>query len=387
MEGRARRVTMIDIARKSGVSQPTVSDVLNDRWREKGLAEATRDHVLAAARALNYRRNGIARRLTAGRTNLIGLVVPYIAGSFFAEITFALEMEARRRGYHVILCHSYGLREREEREIDLLLELCVDGLIVAPAFDAPPGDVYEELETGGLPLVFLDSRLDGIPAHFVGTDDIHGGRLATEHLIGLGHRRIAHLAGPQQASSTRGRCEGYRRAIGESGLAATPELIAEMSVGDRSRAQETVAAWLSADTGITAIFAASDMLAAGALSALEALGKRAGEDIAVIGYGDSGTATAWGLRVTTVRQPTQEIGREATALLIDSVENPAAGPVQRFIAPELVVRDTCGGQHKSVEADVPFWLALEEGEMDLAGLEERRTVGNAGRSVQNAELA
>ena len=363
---------MLDIARRSEVSQPTVSDVLNDRWREKGIAEATCDRVLAAARELGYRPNGIARRLTAGRTNLIGLVLPYIAGSFFAEITFGLEMEARSRGYHVVLCHSYGQREREETEIGLLLELRVDGLIVAPAFDAPPGEIYGELRAGSQPLVFLDSYLDGMDASFVGTDDLLGGRLAAEHLISMGHRRIAHLAGPQTGSSTRGRCEGYRKAVRESGLGLTPGPMAEMSVGDRQRAQETVSAWLSVDPEITAIFAASDMLAAGALSAIQELGRRPGEDVAVVGYGDAGSATAWGMRLTTVRQPKQQIGREAAALVINAVEDSSAEPAQRFIAPELVVRDTCGGSCEDARTDAPFWLPLERGDAVVSG-ERRRS--------------
>ena len=369
---------MTDLARICGVSQPTVSDVLNGKWREKGIAEATRDRILAAARRLSFRRNGIARRLSSGKTKFVGLVLPYIIGTFFAEITFALEMEARRRGYHVILCHSYGQREREQREIELLLELCVDGLIVVPAFDAPTGAVYAEMRQFGLPLVFLDSEVRGVEAHFVATDDVLGGLTATRHLIELGHRRIAHLAGPQvEGASTWGRREGYERALEEAGLATDADLVAEMEVGESRKAYEAVSRWLASGSGITAVFAASDTLAAAAVNALRDRDLSAPRDVAVVGYGDLASINASGLRLSTSRQPTQGIGRAAAEVLIDAVEGEAEGVVRRLLEPRLIVRDSCGGPNKTDDTDVPFWVALYESGGDPETRHEGERHGNA----------
>ena len=360
---------MSDIARLCGVSQPTVSDVLNGKWREKGIAENTRERVLKAARELRFRRNGMARRLTSGRTHLIGVSLPYVVGSFFAEITFAIEVEACRRGYHVILCHSYNRREKEEKELELLLELCVDGVIVAPAFDAPPGEIYAEMAARKTPLVFIDSYLDAIKAGFACTDDVEGGRLAARHLTGLGRKRIAHLAGPSTATSTLNRRRGWEQAMAEAGLAVDTARVAEMSVGDAARARDAVTRWMKSDPAIDAVFAASDDLASGAIVAARELGKRVPEDLAVVGYGAS---TAWGLSldVTTVRQPTREIGATAASMLIDSIEGGPAELRKVFLAPQLVVRGTCGGPRTADSSRERRWYDTAESEIIEAMLKE-----------------
>ncbi len=362
---------MSDIARVCGVSQPTVSDVLNGKWREKGIAEATRERVLKAARELRFRRNGMAKRLTSGRTHLIGVALPYVVGSFFAEITFAIEVEACRRGYHVILCHSYNRREKEEKEIELLLELCVDGLIVAPAFDAPPGEVYAEMASRGTPLVFIDSYLGGIAAGFAGTNDVEGGRMAARHLIGLGRRRIAHLAGPSTATSTLNRRLGWEQAMTDAGLAVDPAWTVEMGVGDQARAREAVTRWLKTDPPVDAVFAASDDLASGAVAAARELGKRVPEDLAVVGYGAS---TVWGLSLdlTTIRQPTREIGATAASMLIDAIERGPAELRRAFLAPKLVARGTSGGPRTVESNRERRWYDTAEGEIVEAMLEEGR---------------
>jgi len=362
---------MSDIARVCGVSQPTVSDVLNGKWRAKGIAESTRERVLKTARELHFRRNGMARRLTSGRTRLIGVALPYILGSFFAEITFALEVEACRRGYHVILCHSYNRREKEEREIELLLELCVDGLIVAPAFDAPPGEVYAEVAARKMPLVFMDSYLEGIEAGFAGTDDVRGGCLAARRLIETGRRRIAHLAGPGSASSAANRRRGWEQTMAEAGLPVDPAWAPEMEVGDEPRACEIVTEWLRADLPIDAVFCASDALAAGAIMAARRLGKRVPQDLSVVGYGASDSG-ALALDLTTVKQPTREIGAAAAAMLIDAVEGKIKEMPRRFIAPELIARGTCGGPRTVGDRGPSRWFVPAESEMARALIEKGR---------------
>lgn len=367
-----REATMYDVARASGVSQSTVSMVLGGKWRTVGIAQGTRDRIVETARHLNFRRNGIARRLTAGRTHMLGFVVPHIAGYFFARITFELELEARRREYHVVLCHSYDRRDQELREMELLLEMRVDGIVVAPASDAPAGPLYEELRRHHIPFLFLDSYLDDVAAPFVGTDDLRGGYVATRHLLDRGHRRIAHLAKSQTASSTRARCQGYRRAMAEAGVPAAPEWIADTTANEREQVRGAVAGWLAADPPVTAIFAADDRVAAIAMHTLRAAGKRVPEDVAVVGYGDL-YPTEMGLDLTSVRQPTEEIGRQAAGMVIDLAEGKPAEPAQRFLPPRLIVRGSCGAPERSREEDASTWFSPER-RIAAEGIGKGRTV-------------
>src|SRR4051794_26947047 len=216
-------VRLKDIARDLNVSVMTVSKVV------RGCADVgaeTRSRVLARVKELNYQPNWVARSLAARRTFIIGLIVPDLMHSFFAEIAKGVSASLRPLGYDVVICNSEEDAALEASEIERLLGRQVDGLVLASCQPDASSEIFQRMEARNIPYVLIDRRFTELPASYVGADDEAIGRLATRHLIDRGCQRIAHIAGQQRPTGI-GRLKGYREALDDAGLPFDPSLVAE----------------------------------------------------------------------------------------------------------------------------------------------------------------
>jgi LacI family transcriptional regulator len=335
------RFTMKRVAAELGVSVTTISKVLNN---QPDIGPATRARVLAKVAELGYRPNAVARSLTLKRTYTLGVVLPDLMHSFFVEVVTAIESVVTERGYALLLCSSLEDARKERRELEVLEQRQVDGVVLASAHATGNTDVLRRLALHGKAVVMVD-RDDhpDIRCHRVLTDDERVGWLATAHLADQGHRAIAHISGPQIEHAER-RTRGYRKAMRERKLPIRREWI----VATTFMEQDGYAAMrqlLDLTPRVTAVFAANDPTAIGAMKAIWDAGLRVPEDVAVVGAGDIAHGDILRVPLTTVSWSRQELGRRAAELLLDQIENHPRGPFKRVVvAPQLIVRGSSSGQ-------------------------------------------
>ena len=325
-------VTIREVAESAGVSYATVSHVINNT---RVVSQETRERVLAAMAALNYRPNALARSLRQGKTNTIGLVLPDSANPFFAEISRGIEDEAFKKGYSVFLCNTELDMQRELFYVDVLSKKQVDGIIFVAAGDQ--ADSLEFLRHEGLPVVMIDRDLPNVEVDAVLTDHQLGGFLATRHLIELGHKRIACIAGPSSITPSAERMTGYRKALEQAGLPYDETLVLRGDYHAQS-GMEITHAILKMDPRPTAVFASNDLMALGALRAAAEAGYSVPRDLAVIGYDDLELAKFTNPPLSTIAQPKKEIGTQAVNLLVDRITRKNRPPSRLVLAPELIVR-------------------------------------------------
>ncbi|MGN6325325.1 LacI family DNA-binding transcriptional regulator [Pseudolysinimonas sp.] len=324
-----RAPTLVDVARASGVSHQTVSRVLNGF---AGIRPATRDRVLAAIDELGYRRNLAARALAAGRTHSIGILTPSVPEHGPTSSLFAVEGAAREHGYRPLVTAAAADDAATRAALGFLLDQAVEALVVV----VPHAGVVRALEDLGvvLPVVALQAPA-GPTGDVVGVDHARGARLATEHLVALGHRRIQHVSGPAGWTESAARRRGVAEALDAAGLERLPVI-----EGDWTAAAGFEAAG-RLDPGVTAVACANDQLAIGVMAALADSGRRVPDDISVTGFDDLPEAAFLRPALTTVRQDFDEIGRRAVELIVRRLDGDGGGAVQRIaIEPELVVRSS-----------------------------------------------
>jgi len=329
-------VRMIDIARDLGVSLMTVSKALRSHT---DISAATRARVLKRARELDYRPNWIARSLVTRRTYVIGLVIPDLMHSFFAEVAKGVTRKFQPLGYQIIISNSEENAEVEEPQIELLISRNVDGLIVASAQSNGRRGLFATLGSREVPYVLIDRMPSGLDANFVGVKDDEIGALATRHLIEQGCRRIAHIRGPAIQTGT-GRLRGYRRALAKAGLAALPEYVVSGQHNDIS-GYVAMRQLLALGHPPDGVFCYNDPVAAGAIKAVLESGLRVPEDIAIIGAGNVHYSDLLRVPLSTIDQSSSAIGETAAELLVKHVESKTSQPTEQIlIPPRLVVRES-----------------------------------------------
>jgi len=330
-------VTMRHVAAALGVSVTTVSKVLNNRG---DIGDEMRERVLAKVEELGYRPNAVARSLTLRRTHTLGVIVADLMHSFFVEIVASIEEYIHPLGYGLLLCNVGEDPARERPQLQTLLDRQVDGVILA-SVDAQHGDaLLSRLLAAGKGLVLID-RDDhpSLECHRVLTDDHQVGLLATEHLISLGHRRIAHFKGPNLVHAAR-REEGYRTAMARHGLAVAPEWVVPCGFKEKDGYD---AALRLADIApdVTAIFVANDSAAIGVLEGAVACGWRVPDDVSMVGAGGIAHIDMLRVPLTTVSWSRREMGISAARLMIEQIEVQPGGPFSRVIVPpSLIMRDS-----------------------------------------------
>lgn len=319
-----------DVARAADVSIATVSRVVN---RKRGVAEPTRERVLAALQRLGYQPHALARGLAAQRSQALGLVITDILDPYFAEIVRGAQEEAEAAGYVILLGDSSVHAHREDLLVRRLTERRIDALIVASSRTTR---AYAQLVTSlDVPVLCINGQRQFFP-HSVQIDNRAGARLALQHLIGLGHRRIAHVAGPSGVPTRHERLAGYRAALAEAGIAYEPRLVVSGS-GDLESSRDAAGALLALLDPPTAIFAYNDRSAIGCYQAIRDRGLRVVADVSVVGFDDIVMASWVDPPLTTVAQPRAEMGRLAVTLLLGMLRGKAA-PAQVVVMPRLVER-------------------------------------------------
>ncbi|HXO19331.1 MAG TPA: LacI family DNA-binding transcriptional regulator [Thermoanaerobaculia bacterium] len=329
----SRAATIHDVAAKAGVSVATVSRVLNGK---EVVRQETSRQVQAAAKALRYVPNVAARSLSSRRSQTVGIVLPDVHGEFFSEVIRGVDVAARRLGYHILVSGSHS-DVGEMLEVLKTMRGRVDGLVVM-APDVAQAALHRSLPSD-LPLVLLNSADEGRDA--ITIDNYGGARAMMRYLADLGHRRIAFVKGPAQNADARERLRGFRHAMRELGVAAPDRQ--EIGGHFTEESGETAARQaLAAAPRPTAIFAANDSMAVGAMAALAEAGVAVPGEMSVAGFDDIPVARYVAPPLTTIRVDIADLGRRAFGLLLGAIERPAAPAGRRdSIATTLVVRQSC----------------------------------------------
>jgi DNA-binding LacI/PurR family transcriptional regulator len=337
---RSKRVTAKEVAEKLGISAMTVSRALNDH---PYVDEETRKKVEQVAKRMGYSPDHIAKSLATRKTHTIGVVLPEITHSFFPEAIRGIEEVTYQRGYHLILTHSAEDAEREKDAIRTLESKRVDGILISTAQTMEDYRIYNQLVKSGVQLVFFDRCVWGIGASCVSIDDEESAKQITEHLIGHGYKRIAHLNGPQRVSIGKARLRGYRRAIEGNGLTYREEMVIESGFheGGGYEAMNRLLD-LSPTRRPRAVVAINDPAAFGAMKAIAERGLRIPQDIAIVGFSDDIRSDLMPTPLTTVRQPAYELGKRAAQQLLAQIEGKSKPPTQSVVKADLVIRQSCG---------------------------------------------
>ncbi|MGW0229206.1 LacI family DNA-binding transcriptional regulator [Actinopolymorpha singaporensis] len=331
-------VTIEDVARRAGVSRGTVSNVLN---RPDVVSEATRARVLAAMSDLDFIPSQPARMLGGLRNRSIGLVMHDVGHPFFAEIARGVEDVTIRENYVLTLTSTRDDAERERSSLRLLIAQQVSGILLIPTASGA-GEVQQVRERG-VAAVLLDHE-GGAGECSVAVDDIRGGIAATQHLLSLGHRRLAFVGGPGRGRQHSDRLSGMRSALTTAGGRVRPGVQVVTVPADTIACGEEAARSLLADSARrsrpTGILCGNDLLAVGLMRGLGSAGVSVPDDVAVVGYDDIELATLVGTPITSVRQPMYEMGHTAAELLVSEIRD--RGHTHRNVrfVPELVVRDS-----------------------------------------------
>ena len=322
------RPTIYDVAQLAGVSTATVSRALNGTGQ---IAPATRVAIAAAVAKLGYRPNTIARSLVTKSTETIAFLLPDITNPFYAELVAGIQEYALAHDHTMLLCTTEGNAEREEQYLELLRSKQVDGALV-DGLVLPP-DRIARFVKDGFPIVCLDRDIAAKSIPVVQVDNRLGGRLATDYLLGLGHRHIAHVTGAKALQISQDRLAGFRDAQTDPGL----RLIVE---GDFTEAggYEATRDLIGSGVDFTAVFAANDLSALGVITALVESGRRVPQDVSVVGFDDLRLSAYTSPPLTTIRQPAFEIAQRATEILIDLTRGKRIRKLRHLLPPELVVR-------------------------------------------------
>jgi len=322
---------MRDVANHAGVSVQTVSCVINETGN---ISEETRLRVLNAIEALNYKRNAIARSMRTRRTRMIALLVMDITNPVLSVIASTIEAAAYAQNYTVLLYNTGLDPAREQAYVDSIGDRRADGAIMVNAIGR---EHALQLVENHIPTVIIDCVTDS-PLPTVSVDNLRGAYLATEHLINLGHRRIAHIGGSHRLEIARQREAGYLQALADHNLTYRRSLPSESVQWGYQHGYTAMHRLLQDDERPTAVFAASDELAIGAYRALAEAGLRVPDDISVVGFDNIEAAAYTTPPLTTIHQPFAELGERAFELLLGMLDEANGTPANIVLPPRLVIR-------------------------------------------------
>ena len=329
------RARLSDIARQAGVSEATVSRVLNDR---PGVSADTRQAVLTALDVLGWERPERLRKRSAG---LVGLIVPELENPIFPAFAQVIESALAQTGYTPVLCTQTPGGVTEDEYVEMLLDRQVSGILFVAGLHADTTashDRYDRLIRRPLPIVLINGYADGIDAPFMSSDDRLAGEIAVAHLVALGHRRIGFISGPHRFVAVQRKLAGYRAALCtqlDVPEARLDDLVSLTLFGVEGG---EAAAGRLLDRGATGIVSGSDLMALGAIRAARRRGLDVPRDVSVVGYDDSPVIAFTDPPLTTLRQPVSAIGFAAVRTLVDEINGFAAPRSEYLFAPELVVR-------------------------------------------------
>jgi len=330
-------VTLRDVARVAGVHPATVSRALNEETR--GLVnEETARRVLRAAEKLGYQPNPIARGLKTNQSYTIGVLIPDLTNPLFPPILRGIEDRLEIAGYTPLIANTDNDPERELLDSQTMRARQVDGIIAATA--RRDHRLHDALLEAGIELVLVNRRQEELPVSSATADDRMGMRLSVEHLASLGHRRIAHLAGPLDYSTGLDRYEGFHEAMRAAGLEPDPEIVLVAEAFTESEGARLCGQLISDGRQFTAVAAANDLLALGCYDVFADRGVSCPEDISVVGFNDMPFAARFNPPLTTIHIPHYEIGKAAAELMLERLQDGESQPRDIRLEPSLTVRDS-----------------------------------------------
>jgi LacI family transcriptional regulator len=341
--------TINDVAKRANVSPVTVSRVLNGA---PNVNDATRARVNAAIAELGYVPNVVARSLRVRRTRSIALILPDITNPFWPTVARGVEDAAQRNGYTVLLCNSDENSEKQARYLEVVISQQVDGVVIAPANS--DASHLAPLRERDIPTVVMDRRVDGWDVDTVRGDSVGGAHMLTRHLVELGHRRIAMLTGPANTSTSQERLAGYEAALTRAGLAMDGQLI-RFGEFRQSSGEEMAREVLALAEPPTAIFAANNTIALGALGAIGERGLRVPQDVALVCFDEVSPSSQLFPFLTVAEQPAYEMGLEAAGMLFARLANAQTHTPRQIMLPtRLIVRYSCGSMAGDERLSLPL---------------------------------
>jgi DNA-binding LacI/PurR family transcriptional regulator len=347
MASRVKKAPSIsDVARRAGVSISTISRAMSDRER---LNPQTYERVQRAIRELNYRKT--RRGPAPAQPRTVALVVPSILDPFFSVILHGIDVVSKAFSFNVLFFDSCNSIELEEKNVARIVESGADGVVMVPVRDSSVA--YGMLRDAGVPVVLLDRTLPVDASSYVVSDDEEGAFLAVKYLVDLGHRDILYFGGDRATSTEAARLEGYRRAMRTEQIGLHGGSVTECSF-DSDSGYDVMNTVLRAGRRPSAVFAASDLIAFGAMKALRESGLRVPQDVSVVGYGDLPFAAM--IALTTVSCPVLEMAKSAMTLLVHVADDRFIGSHHVVLRPALVLRSSCARVSDAAEqagADLP----------------------------------
>jgi LacI family transcriptional regulator len=327
--------TLRDVADAAGVHPATASRALNPATR--GLVNAdTARRVIKVAEGLGYRPNPIARGLKTSKSSTIGLVIPDLTNPLFPPIVRGIEDVLEPAGYSGLIVNTDNDLQREQAQIELLRSRQVEGLIIATALLEHP--LLDRLHREGVPMVMVNRRPEGLDIPSITPDDASGIELAVSHLAALGHRRIAHLAGPSTTSTGMARLRAFRNAVRDRDLDSDPALVVSCDSWTEQAGADALRGLLDAGTDLTAVVAGNDLIALGCYDVFAERSISCPGEISVVGFNDMPFLDKLAPPLTTIAIPHHQIGAEAARLLLDAIAEPTRGARSVLLPLTLVVR-------------------------------------------------
>jgi len=333
-----KNTTITDIAKKLGISTSTVSRSLNNH---PDISDSTKRQVLKIAKELNFSFNPIAKSLKSNRTNTIGVIVPEIKHDFFSSAISGIEEIAYQSDYTIILCQSNESVEREVVNTNLLVNHRVAGLIVSISQETQNGKHFQNVIERNIPLVFFDRACDDVIANKVIIDDFQSAFNAVLHLINKGYKKIAHFTGPKELTICKKRVEGYYSALSQRGIKIEERLIISGGLHEHD-GYNSMDLLLRKNLLPDAIFCVNDPVAIGAFQRIREAGLKIPSDIALVGFSNNKITSLIEPAITTINQPSFEMGKQAAQILIDLIERKktTVQPITIVLDTELIIRNS-----------------------------------------------
>jgi LacI family transcriptional regulator len=334
-------VTITDVSRHAGVSRSTVSRVVAGNGY---VSEEKRRAIERAIAELGYRPNTLAQALRSNRSNVIGTVVVDVGTTYFANVVYGLQNVTRAAGKALMISSGFGDQDQEARAVIELVDRSCDGIVVY--LERPMReDAVEIVRRAGIPIVSIGRNLCPVSRGTVSLNNFEGARNAMRHLLDQGHRRIVHMSGQADYGDTIARLQGIEAALAELDM-TTGDIRIVSGNYSQEFGYEATMQLLREGHEFTAVFAGDDDMAAGVVLALRDGGVRVPEDVSVIGFDDAFHAKHLWPPLTTVRQPTQELGEAAATMLLNLIAEPSSGPHETIVEANLVVRSSVGAPAK-----------------------------------------
>lgn len=332
----SEKITIYDIAKKLNTTAATVSRALNNNPR---ISDATRKLVMETAASMGYKQNKLALALKSGKSNLVGVIVPYIDRSFFASIIRGIEEALNPQGYNVIICQTHEKEDKEIDTINTLLNAQVDGILMSVSKASTGTDHFKYILSEKVPLVFFDRRKDVRGVSSVTIDDFEGGYEATKHLIEQGCKKIAHLSGDWSLEIYKNRFDGYKQALIDHGLTFNENYLLHVK-SDTDAGRNAVDTLMMLSEKPDAIFSSSDFVALGAIQRLQELGIKLPDDFCVVGFSNEPFTQFMELSISSVDQAPHEMGKMAAKVFLDQLTGVGKVKIEQKVelTPQLIIR-------------------------------------------------